>query len=227
MCIILSESARQQFKPSKNQRKYKCPYCDYRNIKSELIDHINDNHEDLIPKGYTAARVVFNMINKKEHGSCIICRKETQWDENKCRYNRLCERKECHDEYVKYAHRNTNIEEKLRDPEFQQKMLAGRGISGEYKFTGGYKVSYCGSYEKKLLEFMDKFLHVRPEDIQSPGPVIEYEYNGDTSPNVDQERAIFERKLMRSILSSYIKASEIERHKRAAKFELQSTPKEQ
>lgn len=57
--------------------------------------------------------------------------------------------------------------------------------------------------------------------------IAEYEYNGDTSPNVDQERAIFERKLMRSILSSYIKASEIERHKRAAKFELQNVPKEQ
>lgn len=179
MSIVLSESARKQFKPSKNQRRYKCPYCDYRNIKTELIDHINEKHEDLLPKGYTAARVVFNMINKKDHGSCIVCRKETQWDENKCRYNRLCDSKKCHDEYVRYAHKNTNIEEKLRDPEFQQKMLAGRGISGEYKFTGGYKVSYCGSYEKKLLEFMDKFLHIRPEDIQSPGPVIEYEYNGE------------------------------------------------
>lgn len=163
---------------SSYQKKYKCPYCEYRGTRIELVSHINKYHQDMIPKDYTATRVVFNLINKKEHGSCIICRRETKWDENKARYDRLCERKSCHDTYVKQAHANTDIENKLRDPMFQQKMLAGRSISGTYKFADGGLVSYTGSYEKQLLEFLDIFLKVKSYDIQSPGPVIEYEYNG-------------------------------------------------
>lgn len=165
---------------SKYQKKYKCPYCDVRLVRTDLVDHINEKHPDMIPKGFTATRVVFNLINKKDHGTCVICKGESDWDENKARYNRLCNKKSCRDKYVKIAHTNTKIEERLRDPEFQQKMLAGRSISGEYKFSDGGKVSYTGSYEKKLLEFLDNFLHVQSCDIQSPGPVIEYEYNGQT-----------------------------------------------
>lgn len=161
------------------KKKYKCPYCDKRDTRENLIAHVNKNHEDMIPKDYTAARVVFNMINKKEHGTCVICGKETKWDEDKMRYDRFCGSKKCHDQYVKTAHKNTGIEDKLRDPEFQQKMLAGRSISGKYTFTDGGVVSYTGSYEKKLLEFMDKMLNVKSYDIESPGPVIEYEYNGE------------------------------------------------
>lgn len=172
MSVIINEA-------SSYQKKYKCPYCDKRAIKTDLVSHILDNHEDMIPEGYTAARLVFNTVNKKDHGSCIICRGETKWDEDKCRYDRLCGKKSCHDIYVKTAHERTRIDEKLRDPEFQQKMLAGRSISGEYKFSDGGKVSYTGSYEKKLLEFMDKFFKIKSEDIQSPGPTIRYMYKGE------------------------------------------------
>lgn len=160
------------------QKKYKCPYCDKRDTRQNLVSHIADDHEDMIPKDYTPLRVVFNTVNKKDHGNCIICKGETKWDENKGRYDRLCGKKSCHDKYVKMAHKNTRIEERMRDPEFQQKMLAGRSISGEYKFSDGGRVSYVGSYEKNLLEFMDKFLKVKSTDIQSPGVVIPYEYNG-------------------------------------------------
>ena len=138
------------------QKKYKCPYCDKRDTRQNLVSHIADDHEDMIPKDYTPLRVVFNTVNKKDHGNCIICKGETKWDENKGRYDRLCGKKSCHDKYVKMAHANTRIEERMRDPEFQQKMLAGRSISGEYKFSDGGRVSYVGSYEKNLLEFMDK-----------------------------------------------------------------------
>ena len=169
--IIINESS--------NGRRYKCPYCDERHNKEELISHILDEHDEMIPEGYTPARLVFNVINKKDHGSCIICRKETKWDEDKCRYNRLCDNPACKKEYTRRAHMNTNIEEKMKDPEFQAKMLAGRSISGKYKFQDGGLVDYVGSYEKKFLEFMDKVLHVQSVDIQSPGPSIYYTYNGE------------------------------------------------
>ena len=176
--LVLTEKS--SIKPIKYQKKYKCAYCDHHATRVDLVTHIEEEHEDMIPKGYTPNRVVFNIVNKKETGNCIICRKETKWDEDKCRYDRLCDSKRCHDAYVDFAHKNTNIEEKLKDPEFQNKMLAGRSISGEYKFTDGGKLSYVGSYEKKLLEFMDKFLKIKSKDVLSPGPVIEYEFEGKT-----------------------------------------------
>lgn len=163
---------------SKYQKKYKCPYCDKRYTRPDLINHIDKKHSDMIPKDYTSTRVVFNMINKKDHGSCIICKKETAWNEDHARYERLCGSKSCHDKYVKIAHTNTKIDEKLRDPEFQQKMLAGRSISGTYKFADGNQVSYTGSYERQLLEFLDKFLGFKSYDVESPGPTIEYTYKG-------------------------------------------------
>lgn len=181
--VVLTEA-------SEYQKKYKCPYCDKRYTRMDLVDHIDKKHSDMIPKDYTATRVVFNMINKKEHGTCVICGKETKWDEDKARYDRFCGSKSCHDKYVKTAHKNTRIEEKLRDPEFQQKMLAGRSISGVYKFSDDGKVSYTGSYEKALLEFLDKMLNVKSEDVESPGPTIEYEYKGETHFWITDQRYI-------------------------------------
>ena len=50
-------------------KRYKCPYCDYREYRSELIDHVGEEHDDMIPKDYTPARIVYNAINKKESES--------------------------------------------------------------------------------------------------------------------------------------------------------------
>ena len=58
-------------------KRYKCPYCEYRDYRDKLIEHVEEEHEDMIPKDYTPARVVYNAINKKDHGSCMICHKET------------------------------------------------------------------------------------------------------------------------------------------------------
>lgn len=169
----------------KYNKKYKCPYCDYKFERDKLAKHIDKQHADMIPEGYTANRVAFNAINKKEHGTCIICKKESPWNEDKCRYERLCESKKCHDEYIKMCedrmkkkYNGKTKKDFLNDPEFQDKMLKGRSISGEYKFENGVSIPYVGSYERNFLEFMDKYLHILPEDIQAPGPTIEYMYNG-------------------------------------------------
>ena len=66
-------------------QKVKCPYCDFRNTKPKVVNHIDKVHEDMILEGYTAARLVFNMINKKDHGTCTICGKESPWNEEKGR----------------------------------------------------------------------------------------------------------------------------------------------
>jgi len=40
--------------------------------RQRLPNHIQDVHESEIPEGYTALRLAFNIINKKEYGTCII-----------------------------------------------------------------------------------------------------------------------------------------------------------
>lgn len=171
-----------------NQKKYKCPYCDQRFIRSKLHIHIQDKHEELIPEGYTALRVAFNTINHKDHGTCIICKQESPWNEIKGRYERLCGKESCKEAYKKMvAERNKKIYDTERlqtDPryaaEVQQKALAGRRISGKYKFDDGGEIAYVGKYERNLLEFLDKTMKCNSEDILSPGPAVEYEWEGKT-----------------------------------------------
>ena len=67
----------------------------------------------------------------------------------------------------------------LNDAEQQKKMLANRGISGTYTFQNGKMKEYTGSYEKKMLEFLDKVMGFGPDDIIMPGPTIDYIYKGD------------------------------------------------
>ena len=149
----------------KSNRKYKCPYCEYRNTREELVSHLENKHSDMIPEKYSAARVIFNYINKKESGKCIVCGRDTEWNEKNWKYNRLCGRKECSDklrnDYKKNmikVHGKTTL---LDDPIHQTKMLANRSISGTYKFADGGTKSYTGSFEKKALEFMDNVLNIK------------------------------------------------------------------
>lgn len=166
---------------STSTRKYTCPYCGYRDTRENLVIHIRDEHEDLIPEDYTAARVVFNMINNKTEGKCIVCRKPTKWNETSWRYDRICS-EECKAEYAKSVDKNminkygkTHL---LNDPEQQKKMLANRSISQDYIFTDGGIVTCTGSYEKNLVEFMDTVLGIPSADIKMPGPVYEYVFEG-------------------------------------------------
>ena len=56
-------------------RKYKCPYCEVRKERKDLITHIDKKHEELIPEGYTSTRVVYDMINNRHFGVCRVCKK--------------------------------------------------------------------------------------------------------------------------------------------------------
>lgn len=171
-------------KASISKKKYKCPYCDHRNTRDKLIYHVSEKHEEMIPEGFTAARVVFNFVNHKEKGTCVCgCGRETDWNEDICRYERFTKDPTCKKRYIdevnarkisKYGKWNL-----AEDPEFQEKMLAGRSISGIYKYSDGELRSYVGSFEKNLHEFLDKVMHFKSEHIESPGPIIKYKYNGE------------------------------------------------
>ena len=170
------------------QKKYKCPYCEGRFTRAKLHIHIQEKHEDLIPEGYTALRVAFNTINNKTEGHCIICGNVTDWNEDKGRYERLCNDPKCHEAYKKMVAERTKKKygtERLQtDPEYaeyvQRKALAGRKMHGEYTFADGGKIEYFGSYERKFLQFMDQVMHCESEDILAPAPSIKYQYEGKT-----------------------------------------------
>lgn len=164
-------------------KKVKCPYCSFTNTKEKVINHIELKHEDMIPQGFTAARVLFNFINKKDHGTCVICKGNTSWNEKTNKYNRLCNKPECKNKLREMYKKNmlkvygkTTL---LNDPEQQKKMLANRSISGVYKFSNGKIKEYTGSFEKKFLQFMDTMMGYDPDDIIMPGPTLEYEYNSE------------------------------------------------
>ena len=69
-------------------RKYKCVFCDKRYDRNSMVTHVASNHEEMIPEGYTARRVVFNYFNHKEYGTCVICGKRTEWIEEAGHYDR-------------------------------------------------------------------------------------------------------------------------------------------
>lgn len=169
---------------STTKKRYKCPYCDIHDTKDNLIVHVNDIHNDLLPEDYTAARVVFNYIYKKNEGRCTECGKETKWNEDRCRYDRQCSDR-CRKIYSDKMHSHImnvyGIWNLCSDPEHLKKMLENRKISGTYKFINSVGVrSYTGSYEKKCLQFMDS-INIPAYDIITPGPIIEYPYtdNGE------------------------------------------------
>lgn len=159
----------------KTKRKYSCPYCDEKMTRGDLVEHIQDEHEMMIPQGYSAARVVYDHINGKNYGTCFICGdKVYEWDDKLWRYKNLCNKKSCRDAVHKKALSNN-----LNDPEKQKLMLQNRKISGEYTFSDGQKRSYTGSYEKKTLQFMDKVMNISADDIVTPGPTFDYWYKGE------------------------------------------------
>ena len=164
-------------------KKYKCSYCEKRLIRKDLITHIDKSHKELIPENYTAARLVYNQVNKVDHGKCRVCGKPTAWSEKSGRYDVLCGDPKCkehmREEYKKNMLRVKGTYNILNNPEQQKKMLANRSISGQYKFQDGGVLTYTGSYEKKCLEFMDIVMQIPSKDILSPGPTLEYEYNGE------------------------------------------------
>ena len=166
---------------------YKCPYCTRRFTREDLVLHVQDEHEDMIPEGFTPFRLVFNYVNKKPlsyHGKCTECGGPTPWDENKGRYDRQCEKKACKESYVKKFEENMmrtrGVTRISATEEGQKQMLANRKISGTYVMSDGAKKTYTGSYELKALEFMDKVMHIKSSDILCPGPILEYSLEGKT-----------------------------------------------
>jgi len=171
---------------------YKCPFCmnkylanekkDQPKAKLALYSHMELKHEDEL-EGLSPAQVYFNWKYKKTKGSCVMCHKETKWNEAVERYERFCSEK-CKEayrtEFKKRMISKYGKEHLLDDPNQQSKMLGNRKISGTYIWSDGKsKSKYTGSYEKEFLEFLDIVMQMSPTDVFAPAPqVFKYTYEG-------------------------------------------------
>ena len=164
---------------------FKCPYCDKKFTREDLCRHLEKKHLDELPEGFTPLRVTFHVVNRKDMSyrrPCRVCKQPTEWDEVKGRYNFLCGSRQCYETHVEKMRSDMGdkigINRQTATAEGLEKMLAGRRISGKYKFRDGHEVNYTGSYELKALEFFDKIMYIKPEDLMVPGPALKYELDG-------------------------------------------------
>ena len=158
---------------------YKCDLCDEKfNEKEDLIDHIEEEHSDSIPKNYTAAQYYYVLKTGRVHGSCVMCKMETRWNEATGKYHRFCDMPACKEKYKKEFRKRMIGKygriHLLDDPEQQKKMLANRSISGKYKWSDGAEIPYTGSYEEDFLRFLDVFMNFDSSDIMAPSPHVYY-----------------------------------------------------
>lgn len=167
------------------KRRINCPYCDFFCRDMDLfVSHIEGNHSDEILPGMDPWQFVFYLRNNKTHGTCLICKKDTTWNEKTHKYNKLCGNPVCKDKYIQmfknrmiHKYGKTTL---LNDPEQQKKMLANRSISGKYVWSDHINtMTYTGSYEKAFLEFLDLTMGFDAKDIITPSPhTYYYEYEG-------------------------------------------------
>lgn len=169
-----------------SKKLVKCRSCGERfGEYDDLISHIEDEHEDEIPKSYTTRQYEYSLRTGKTEGKCIMCGMPTRWNEATGKYHRFCDMKSCKDKYRDKFKQNMigkfGKVHLLSDPDQQRKMLANRSISGEYTWSDGKKIAYTGTYELDFLRFLDILMEFDSADIMSPSPhTYYYTYKGET-----------------------------------------------
>lgn len=166
----------------------KCPLCEkkYR-YKKDLVHHISVRHIREIPEHMSPAKFIFSSLHGgRTTGSCRICGNETPFDEQIGKPAIFCGNPKCKESFAKIA-QSRNIQKYgvphlLNSQEHQMYMLSRRKISGEYLWSDGEtRIPYVGTYERKLLEFLDNIVGINPKYIHSPCPfTIYYEFEGET-----------------------------------------------
>lgn len=172
---------------------YRCQHCNFniaadktkKGIKSPkyiMGEHYESKHKNLLPDDMSGFRWFYYLLTKKDHGSCVECHNETDFNELSMKYSRFCNNPACKQKYKE--ERNRRMMKKhgkiclLDDPEMQKKMQAGRKIAGTYLWSDRKsKFFYLSSYELHFLKYLDLELHWPASDLFSPSPhTYNYEY---------------------------------------------------
>ncbi len=108
-----------------------CKICreKYKSLEG-LYSHIEEEHEELIPKDMSVEQYYYFMKTGKSHGNCVMCKGATKWNESTQKYHRFCSNPKCKEKYKEEfkkrmigKHGKVHL---LNDPEQQKKMLANR-----------------------------------------------------------------------------------------------------
>ena len=162
---------------------YHCPCCTMK-YKSLVPwgTHVRTHHPDWVIPDFSDSRLFYYAQTGRVTGSCVVCKKPTDWNEETGKYNRFCNNPKCKEEYRK-VFKKRMIDKYgrvhlLNDPDQQRKMLQNRKISGYVEFEDGRR-SYVGSYEKDFLEFCRDRIGLKAKDIESPSPhTYTYKFEG-------------------------------------------------
>lgn len=163
----------------------KCLICNKKfPTTSSLYSHMENKHKEELPNNFSPSQYHFYLKTGKEHGSCVVCGDNTDWNESTNKYHRFCNNKICKEKYIaEFKKRMVSKYGKvslLDDPEHQRKMLANRKISGTYVWTDGSKKTYTGNYELDFLKFLDAFMDFDSNDVITPSPhTYNYIYEGE------------------------------------------------
>lgn len=182
--IMLMKIERWTHKMAEKMRprsKTHCKFCDSIFIDTDsYVLHLEEIHKDMIPEDMVPWQYYYYLKTGKINGSCVMCKKETTWNDNTHKYNRFCENPKCKEKYREiFKERMIGKYGKvslLDDPEQQKIMLSHRSISGEYRWSTDprFKIPYTGSYELDFLKFLDLDMHYSPSDIMAPSPHTYY-----------------------------------------------------
>ena len=73
----------------------KCPICGFKYVsKNAVYSHIESKHSDVLPKGMSGGEYYYR--NKFGRGGrCVVCKKETLWNDKTNKFNRFCENPKC------------------------------------------------------------------------------------------------------------------------------------
>ena len=158
---------------------YKCP--ERKKVYNSLRPwetRMENCRPELIPDGWTPARYFYFLQTKKDHGSCIICKNNTEWLESRMKYARFCNNPKCKEIYrEQFKNRMIKSYGKitlLNDPEQQRKMLLAKKNSGYYELSDGSKIEYASSYEHHFLMMIDHLFRITGNDIMGPSPHTYY-----------------------------------------------------
>lgn len=167
-------------------RKVKCKFCDkYFITVDDYVLHLEQKHADTIPEDMVPWQYYYYLKTNRTHGNCVMCKKETGWNDKSHKYHRFCNDPVCKQKYREiFANRMISSYGKVTlcgDPEQQRKMLEARSISKDYTWSTDPRLKFrcTGSYELAFLEFLDLDMHWDPNDIMAPSPhTYVYIYDG-------------------------------------------------
>lgn len=228
-----SEYGNEGIRIMRSVKYYKCPCCamKYKSL-TPWGTHVRTHHRDWVIPSFSDSRLFYFAQTGRTTGSCIVCKKSTDWNEETGKYNRFCNDPECKKKY-REVFKKRMIDKYgrvhlLNDPEQQRKMLQNRKISGYVEFSDG-KRSYVGSYEKDFLEYCRDKLGLKAKDIESPSPhTYTYKFEGEDHfyipdfyiPNLSLEVEIKTHK------TTHPKFVAVDFKKEAAKTEMMQTLKD-